>query len=170
MSNQSSSTAPKTTQRPAARPQGGTKAAPVKQPTKGAAKPKGLVRPAPKAKVRRARLLVEKLDPWSVFKMSFLLSVALGIVTVIGAVVLWTIMDLTGIFDQVNDMLGMILGTEGGGQSIQELVTLGQVTSMATIIAVINVVLITLLAMLSAVLYNLSASLVGGVGITLTDD
>lgn len=132
----------------------------------------GLVRPTPKAKVRKARLLISKVDPWSVLKMSFLLSVALGIMTVVAAVTLWSVMDVTGIFNRVNELLGQILGTEGGGGTfrVEELVTIGQVASFATIIAVINVVLLTVLSMLAAVLYNLSASLVGGVGVTLTDD
>lgn len=130
----------------------------------------GLVRPAPKAKVRKARLLVSKVDPWSVLKMAFLLSVALGIVTVVGAVVLWTVMDLTGIFDQVNDLLAQVLGSEGGSFTVQQLISLGQVASFATIIAVVNVVLLTALSMLAAVLYNISATLVGGIGVTLTDD
>lgn len=131
-----------------------------------------LVRPTPKAKVRKARLLVSKVDPWSVLKMSFLLSVALGIMTVVAAVTLWSAMDITGIFDRVNDLAQQILGTEGGGAAfaVEELVTVGQVASFATIIAVVNVVLLTVLSMLAAVLYNLSASLVGGIGVTLTDD
>ncbi|MGM7666946.1 DUF3566 domain-containing protein [Microbacterium sp. A93] len=130
----------------------------------------GLVRPAPKAKVRKARLLVSKVDPWSVLKMAFLLSVALGIVTVVGAVVLWTVMDLTGIFDQVNDLLAQVLGSEGGSFTVQQLISLGQVASFATIIAVVNVVLLTALSMLASVLYNISSTLVGGIGVTLTDD
>lgn len=134
----------------------------------------GLVRPTPRAKVRKARLLVSKVDPWSVLKMSFLLSVALGIMTVVCAVMLWSAMDLTGIFDRVNDLIGQVLGgegdTEGGAIVIQEMVTLGQVASFATIIAVVNVVVLTVISMLGAVLYNISASLVGGVGVTLTDD
>lgn len=130
----------------------------------------GLVRPAPKAKVRKARLLVSKVDPWSVLKMAFLLSVALGIVTVVGAVVLWTVMDLTGIFDQVNDLLAQVLGSEGGSFTVQQLISLGQVASFAMIIAVVNVVLLTALSMLAAVLYNISSTLVGGIGVTLTDD
>jgi len=129
------------------------------------------VRPTPKAKVRKARLLVSKVDPWSVLKMSFLLSVALGIMTVVCAVMVWSIMDLTGIFNQINDLLSQILGDEGdGGFQVEEMVTLGQIASFATIIAVINVVLLTVLSILGAVLYNLSASLVGGIGVTLTDD
>ena len=130
----------------------------------------GLVKPAPKAKVRRARLLVSKVDPWSVLKMAFLLSVALGIVTVVAAIVLWTVLDLTGIFDQVDSLLGTLAGSEGGGFELKKVASLGQVDSFATIIAVVNVVLLTALSMLSAVLYNISATLVGGIGVTLTDD
>ncbi|MGG5174712.1 DUF3566 domain-containing protein [Pseudarthrobacter sp. J1763] len=129
-----------------------------------------LVKPAPRAKVRRARLLISKVDPWSVLKMSFLLSVALGIVTVVAAIVLWTVLDLTGIFDQVNKLLGEVAGSESGGFDLKKIASLGQVASFATIIAVINVVLLTALSMLAAVLYNLSATLVGGIGVTLTDD
>ncbi len=147
------------------------------KPTKGggrpagkSAGPKGLVRPAPKAKARRAKLVVAKIDPWSVFKVSFLLSVGLGIVTVVAGIFLWTTMDLTGIFDDINALLGTILGTEGGGTEIQELVTLGQVASFATIIAVLNVVLITVAAALGTLLYNVCASLVGGISLTMTDD
>ncbi|MFP3580921.1 DUF3566 domain-containing protein [Arthrobacter sp. fls2-241-R2A-200] len=130
----------------------------------------GLVKPAPKAKVRRARLLVSKVDPWSVLKMAFLLSVALGIVTVVAAVVLWTVLDLTGIFNQVDSLLGTLAGSESGGFELKKVASLGQVASFATIIAVVNVVLLTALSMLSAVLYNISATLVGGIGVTLTDD
>ncbi|MDQ0862658.1 DUF3566 domain-containing protein [Arthrobacter globiformis] len=166
-------------QRPAPagqRPQGQRPAAPAQRPAAPGQRPPaaqgapGLVKPAPKAKARRARLLVSKVDPWSVLKMAFLLSVALGIVTVVAAIVLWTVLDLTGIFDQVDSLLGTLAGSEGGGFELKKVASLGQVASFATIIAVVNVVLLTALSMLSAVLYNISATLVGGIGVTLTDD
>ncbi|MET3919378.1 putative membrane protein [Arthrobacter sp. UYEF20] len=159
-----------TAQRPTApgeRPAQGRPTAPGQRPGQNDA---GLIKPAPKAKVRRARLLVSKVDPWSVLKMAFLLSVALGIVTVVAAIVLWTVLDLTGIFDQVDSLLGTLAGSEGGGFELKKVASLGQVASFATILAVINVVLLTALSMLSAVLYNISATLVGGIGVTLTDD
>lgn len=166
------------TQRPPApgqRPvQGQRPATPGQRPEGAGQRPgqgtAGLIKPAPKAKVRRARLLVSKVDPWSVLKMAFLLSVALGIVTVVAAIVLWTVLDLTGIFDQVDSLLGTLAGSEGGGFELKKVASLGQVASFATIIAVINVVLLTALSMLSAVLYNIAATLVGGIGVTLTDD
>lgn len=145
------------------------------QPSAAKAAPKStggqqkLVRPAPKAKVRKARLLVSKVDPWSVLKLSFLLSVALGIVTVVAAVVLWTVLDLTGVFDSVNNLLQDMAGSETGF-NLAEIASLGQVAAFATIVAVVNVVLITALSTLAGVLYNISSSLVGGIGVTLTDD
>ena len=127
------------------------------------------MRPAPKAKVRKARLLISKVDPWSVLKMAFLLSVALGIVTVVASVVFWSVLDLTGIFNSINGLLREVIGTESDFD-LTKIASLGQVASFATIIAVVNVVLLTVLSMLAAVLYNLSSTLVGGIGVTLTDD
>ncbi len=102
--------------------------------------------------------------------MSFMLSVALGIITVVAAIVLWSVLDVIGLFDKVNSLMTDIQGSEGGGFDLKKYASLGQVASFATIIAVVNVVLLTALSMLSAVLYNISATLVGGIGVTLTDD
>lgn len=160
--------------RPAAAPAAGAQrqagARPGQRPPLGGAPTQGLVRPAPKAKQRRARLLVSKVDPWSVLKMAFLLSVALGIVTVVASIVLWMVLDVTGIFDKINGLLGQVAGSESGGFDLKKVASLGQVASFATIIAVVNVVLLTALSMLTAVLYNIASALVGGIGVTLTDD
>ena len=168
---------PGTAQRPAGAPRpagqrpAGSAPRPAGQRPAGApgTRPQQLVRPAPKAKVRKARLLISKVDPWSVLKMAFLLSVALGIVTVVASVVFWSILDLTGIFNSVNGLLREVIGTESDFD-LTKIASLGQVASFATIIAVVNVVLLTVLSMLAAVLYNLSSTLVGGIGVTLTDD
>lgn len=130
---------------------------------------KGLVRPAPRAKVRRARLVVSKVDTWSVLKLAFLYSVALGIITLVAAVLLWILMDITGLFDGINELMGMLAGPEGT-TDIREVISLGQVAVIATVFSVINVILLTLLSVLASVLYNLAAGLIGGIGLTLTDD
>lgn len=130
---------------------------------------KPLVRPAPRSKVRRARLVVAKVDTWSVAKLIFLLSVAIGIVTVVATVILWLVMQTTGAFDGLNEFISM-LGTTGNTVQIDQILSLGQVALFATIISVINVVLLTLLGVIAAMLYNVAAKLVGGIGVTLTDD
>ncbi len=130
---------------------------------------KGLVRPAPRPRVRRARLVVSKVDTWSVLKLAFLLSVALGIITVVASVVLWIVLDLTGMFDGINELLGM-LGGAGGALNVKDFFSLGQVAIFATIVSVVNVILLTALSVLGGLLYNIAAALVGGIGVTLTDD
>ena len=66
-------------------------------------------------------------------------------------------------------VLREVIGTESDFD-LTKIASLGQVASFATIIAVVNVVLLTALSMLAAVLYNLASTLVGGIGVTLTDD
>lgn len=159
----------KNAQRPAARP-----AQNRQQPARtggstqrGSNKP--LVRPAPRSKVRRARLVVAKVDTWTIAKLSFLLSVAVGIVSVVSSVILWLVMQATGAFQSLNEILTM-LGTTGNQIDISQYLSLGQVALYTTAIAVVNVVLFTILGVISGLLYNVAAKLVGGVGVTLTDD
>lgn len=153
--------------RPAAKP-AKSASGPSRSP-RPASSTKGLVRPAPRPRVRRARLVVSKVDTWSVLKLAFLLSVALGIITVVAAVVLWIVLDLTGMFDGINELLGM-LGGAGGALNVKDFLSLGQIAIFATIVSVVNVILLTALSVLAALLYNIAAALVGGIGLTLTDD
>src|SRR5690625_4122066 len=42
---------------------------------------------------RRVRLTVSRVDPWSIMKLSFLLSIALGIVLVVAVALVWTVLN-----------------------------------------------------------------------------
>ena len=118
---------------------------------------------------RKVRLTVARVDPWSVLKLSFLLSVALGIVLVTASVVLWSVLDAMGVFTAINTELRNI-GSAKTEFDINQWVGLGRVVSLSTVIAVVNVLIIMALSTLSALLYNLASSLVGGLQVTLSDD
>lgn len=119
---------------------------------------------------RRVRLTVSRVDPWSAMKMSFLLSVALGIAGVVMVAVLWTILAGMGVFDQVNGLVGQIIQDGENTFDIMDFLGFGRVVSLAIVVGVIDVILMTALATLAAFLYNVSSSLVGGLQLTLTDD
>ncbi|MFF9274371.1 DUF3566 domain-containing protein [Streptomyces griseosporeus] len=122
-------------------------------------------------RVRKARLRVAKADPWSVMKVSFLLSIALGICTIVAAAVLWMVMDAMGVFSTVGGTISEATGSnESNGFDLQAFLSLPHVLMFTTIIAVIDVVLATALATLGAFIYNLSAGFVGGVELTLAED
>ncbi|MET8814507.1 DUF3566 domain-containing protein [Streptomyces sp. NPDC004549] len=122
-------------------------------------------------RTRKARLRVAKADPWSVMKVSFLLSIALGICTIVASAVLWMVMDAMGVFSTVGGTISEATGSsEANGFDLQSYLSLPHVLMFATIISVIDVVLATALATLAAFIYNLSAGFVGGVELTLAED
>ncbi|MEU6222224.1 DUF3566 domain-containing protein [Streptomyces sp. NPDC047042] len=122
-------------------------------------------------RTRKARLRVSKADPWSVMKVSFLLSIALGICTIVAAVVLWMVMDAMGVFSTVGGTISEATGSnESNGFDLQSFLSLPHVLIFTSVIAVIDVVLATALATLGAFIYNLSAGFVGGVELTLAED
>jgi Transmembrane domain of unknown function (DUF3566) len=118
---------------------------------------------------RKVRLTVARVDPWSVLKLSFLLSVAMGIGMVTAAVILWEVINSMGVLDQVNKMLQDIAGKETKFD-LYSYVGLGRVVSLSTFIAVINIIILMALCTLGAFLYNIAATLVGGFHVTLSDD
>ncbi len=152
---------------------GGTAKRSAGKRTVSAKRPTGsrrqLVRPAPRSKIRRARLVIQKVDTWSVAKLIFLLSIALGIVTVVASVILWLFLQASGAFTGVNQLISS-LGTGSTTVDISQMISLGQVALVTTIFAVVNTVVFTLLGMIGAILYNLAAKLVGGITLTLSDE
>jgi hypothetical protein len=130
-------------------------------------------RPAPAVQrasgPRKVRLSLAKVDPFSVLKLSFLVSVGIGIATVVAAIVIWQVLNGMGVFADVNRLAKQIAG-ESTPFDVNQYVGLGRVVSLATVIAVINVALLTALATLGAFLYNLASGLVGGLHVTLSDD
>jgi hypothetical protein len=125
--------------------------------------------PARDAGPRRVRLNLSRVDPWSVMKLSFLLSFAIGIMIVVAAVVVWFALDSLAVFTSVNDMITEIVGQESPIDILQFL-DLSRVVSGAMVVAVVDVVLLTALSTIGAFLYNITAALVGGVNVTLTDE
>ncbi|MCF3129062.1 DUF3566 domain-containing protein [Streptomyces olivochromogenes] len=135
----------------------------------GVRRPRTGVKTAPRT--RKARLRVAKADPWSVMKVSFLLSIALGICTIVASAVLWMVMDAMGVFSTVGGTISEATGSnEANGFDLQAFLSLPHVLMFTSIIAVIDVVLATALATLGAFIYNLSAGFVGGVELTLAED
>nr|WP_236670765.1 DUF3566 domain-containing protein [Streptomyces sp. 7-21] len=122
-------------------------------------------------RIRKARLRVAKADPWSVMKVSFLLSIALGICTIIAVSVLWLVMDAMGVFSTIGDTISEATSSDRDkGFDLEAFLSLPRVVMFTTVIAVIDVVLATALATLAAFMYNLSAGFVGGIEVTLAED
>ncbi len=118
---------------------------------------------------RRARLNLKRIDPWSVMKFSFAVSVVLFIVVVVATAVLYLALDAMGVWTSVNGTLGELLNASGGQGATPFKVTAWGIIGTSMLIGAVNVVLFTALATLGAFIYNVCADLVGGVELTLAE-
>jgi hypothetical protein len=131
--------------------------------------------PAPSAGrphgVRTARLRLVQVEPWSVMKTAFMLSIAVGIVTVVAVGIVWGVLGAAGLWDSVNSIVQDSIGDSSGAPfEIQKYLGTSRVLGFTMIVAVADVVLITAIATLGAFLYNLAAGLLGGIEVTFAED
>jgi hypothetical protein len=119
-------------------------------------------------RTRRSRLTVERVDPWTVLRVAFLLSLAAAVVTVVAGLLLWGLLAAGGVFDSVDETLDVVIGD--ASFTVTQYFGFGRVLSVSLLIGAIDVVLITALATIGAFLYNVVASLVGGIEVSVSED
>jgi Transmembrane domain of unknown function (DUF3566) len=128
---------------------------------------------APARAPRRARLRLSRIDPWSVMKVSFLLSIAFGIVTVVSVFMVWSVLGAAGVWTSINNTVSDTVSSGNNVTSsfnIEDYLGLSRVLGFTMLVSVIDVILITAIATLGAFLYNMAASLLGGIEVTLAED
>jgi hypothetical protein len=123
-------------------------------------------------RTRKARLRLSRVDPWSVMKTALLFSIAAGIILVVATYGVWSVLNASGLFTAVNDMVKSVVSTPGDTTPfrIEEYVNTQKIIGVAALIAVVDVLIFTALATLGSFLYNLAATVLGGLEVTLAED
>lgn len=159
----------------APRPRPAPSGAPRPNSAPSGARPAGRVSPtaAPgDTEPRKVRLTVSRIEPFSVMKISFMISVALGIAGVVVVAVLWLMLSSLGLFSTINGTLNELQSSSPAESrvSVLDLLSFPRVLSLTVVFGVVNVILLTAVATLTAIIYNICSALVGGMHTTLTDD
>lgn len=121
------------------------------------------------AAARRARLQLVRVEPWSVTRLAFVVSVAMMIVAVVAVTIFWVVLDLAGVWDQLNGSIATVLSDGEAGFDLTDYLGLGRLVGLTLVLSAINVIVFTMMATIAAHLYNLAAQLMGGIGITFQD-
>jgi hypothetical protein len=108
---------------------------------------------------------IRRVDPWSVLKVSLVLSVAMFFVWMIAVAFLYLVLGGMGVWSKLNSNVGDLLNNT----SSSELVSSGTIFGGAALVGLVNIVLLTAMATVGAFIYNLTTDLVGGVEVTLAD-
>lgn len=125
---------------------------------------------SPIASGRVAGLRLVRIEPYSVTRLAFVISVALMIVSVVAVAVLWMVLGVFGVWGQINDSVASLLSDDASSFDIQDYLGFTRIVGGTLVLSGINVILMTMLATIGAHLYNLAAALLGGVEATFTDD
>ena len=117
---------------------------------------------------KQVRLKLVYVDFWSAVKLSFLIALALGIVLVVASALVWLVLDTTGIFGKLDALLQEILNDTSF--SVTSVVSFGTVLVFSIIAALLNTVIGTALGAVTALLYNFSVRMTGGLLVGFTNN
>jgi hypothetical protein len=117
----------------------------------------------PKPKGRQARVVIRKLGPWSVLKISVLFYLCVMAVIVGAFVILYAVLDAIGALDSVTRLIRDLFADQTFEIHADWLLSRGVLIGLAM------VVLWSLINLFVVFLYNLLSDIVGGVEVTLSE-
>ncbi|MBT2517134.1 DUF3566 domain-containing protein [Streptomyces sp. ISL-90] len=120
-----------------------------------------------KTPAKQVRLRLVYIDFWSAVKLSFLVAVCLAVVSIVATFLIHTVLSSTGIFEQVNSLVQDVAGSSG---DLTAVLSLGNVMGFSIVASLLNLVVITALGAILAVLYNLSVKITGGILVGFTNN
>jgi len=119
-----------------------------------------------KTTAKQVRLRLVYIDFWSAVKLSFLAAIAIAIVTIVTFLLVYTVVNSTGLIDTVDEFFMSITD----GSSIQAFVGLPQVMAFAAVVAILNLIVVTVMGAVIAGIYNLAVKVTGGLLVGFTSN
>jgi uncharacterized membrane protein len=117
---------------------------------------------------RQVRLTFRSVNVWSALKISFLAAFAAGLLSAIGIVITWSVLNRLGVFDQLDSFFSG--GLPASGSTIKSLFGFPQALGLGIVSWIVDVVCISVIGTLSALLYNLSVRITGGINLGFSSD
>jgi hypothetical protein len=120
-----------------------------------------------KTSSKQVRLRLVYVDFWSAVKLSFLASVVMAIVTVVSIFLVYMVLQATGLIARIDEIF---VAFTDGTISITDVVGLPQVMAFAAIVAILNLIVMTVLGAVVAGIYNLMVKITGGLLVGFTSN
>jgi hypothetical protein len=123
------------------------------------------------APTRRAHLVLSRIEPWSVMKFSFMVSLVGWVVLFVAVAALYYVLNKLGVFHSIQSTITDVTSSKGstGSDASGQWFSASRILGYTMLIGAVNVVLITALATVGAVIYNLVTHLAGGIEVTLKE-
>jgi hypothetical protein len=119
---------------------------------------------------RQAHLTLARIEPWSVMKFSFLTSVVAFIILFVAVALLYMVLNALGVFSSLEHTVSSISSGQGtAGTNISGWLSASRILGYTGMLGALNIVLITAISTIGAVIYNLIAHAIGGIEVTLRE-
>ncbi len=116
---------------------------------------------------RITSLQLKRVDPWTVLKVSLIVSIVMFFVWMIAIGLLYLLFGSLDVITRINEGWNTVTSASADGAAQADLITPGIVFGVAAVIGAINIVLLTALSTIAAFVYNAAAGMAGGVELTL---
>lgn len=126
-----------------------------------------LAKKSSKTTTKQVRLRLVYLDFWSAVKLSFLAAVAIAIATVVFFVLVFLILQTTGLIAQADEFVGSFTD---GSFIVSQVLSLPQVLAFSAIVAILNLIVVTVMGAVVAGIYNLAVKVTGGLLVGFTSN
>jgi len=132
----------------------------------------------PRRGVRRTRVEVRRIGPFSVLKFSLIFYFCIFLVLYLSLAIIWGILSASGAIDSLEQLLGVIFPSSGARSPTGELSTgeappleiaTGQLFTWLFIGGCVGVAVWSCINVFVAIMYNLISDIVGGIEVTLAD-
>ena len=137
---------------------------------KAGAAAKGQKKAPSKRSARQAHLTISRIEPWSVMKFSFVVSLVAFVILFVAVSVLYGALSGLGVFDSIQKAVNSVTSSQGSaGVNAKAWFSASRVLGYTALLGSLNIVLITAMSTIGSVVYNLTSRLVGGVEVTLRE-
>jgi hypothetical protein len=127
-------------------------------------------KPRTGSRARKANLVISRVEPWSVMKFSFLISLVLWIVMFVAVALLYYALSSLGVFGALQRTLASVTSSQtSAGVDLTKWTSSTRVLGYTMLLGAVDVVLITAISTVGAVIYNLVTHLGGGIEVTLKE-
>jgi Transmembrane domain of unknown function (DUF3566) len=119
---------------------------------------------------RRALLSLERIEPVSVMKFSFLISLVGWVIMFVAVAVVYFALSKLGVFAKIEDTVGLVTyNKDHPGTNAASWFKASRVLEYTALVCTFNAILFTALATVGAALYNVVTTLTGGIEVTLKE-
>jgi len=119
---------------------------------------------------RKAQLAIARIEPWSVMKFSFMISLVGWVILFVAVALMYYVLQKIGVFTSIERTVGLVTASKNrSGTNASSWFSASRVLGYTMLVGAVNVILITALATIGSVLYNLVTMLAGGIEVTLKE-